>query len=125
SIRYVPNVMLDGLGSIAVWATTDQAAGNYDLVGFGSGGYTVSPSKTGGANSSINSFDAAKVAQHVAGVGTLLNANQQAAADVSANGNISSFDAAEIAAFVAGAPSGSGATGNWRFSPASRTYASV
>jgi hypothetical protein len=121
--RFVPDVMVDGAGSTAVWATTDSVAGNYALTGFGTGSYMVSPSKTGGLNNAIGSFDAARIAQQVVG-STVLNANQLIVADVSSNGSVSSFDAAQIAAYAAGLP-GAGTTGNWRFNPASRSYSSV
>jgi hypothetical protein len=121
--RYVPDVMVDGAGSTGVWTTTGLVDGDYSLVGFGSGSYTVSPSKTGGLNNAISSFDAAKIAQQVVGA-VALNASQIIVADVSGNGFVTSFDAARIASYVAGLP-GAGATGNWRFNPASRSYTSV
>ena len=97
--------------------------GTYSLSGFGSGAYTVTPTKTGSVNGAISSFDAGKVALHVAGT-TTLNGNQLIVADVSGNGTISSFDAGQIARYAAGVP-GSGSTGNWIFTPVNRSYASV
>src|SRR5262249_55050579 len=82
----------------------------------------VTPTKTGGVNS-ITSFDAGKIAQHVAGI-IVLNANQLTVADVSNNGTVSSFDAGEIAHFVASS-SPVGITGTWKFIPVNRMYASV
>lgn len=96
------------------------------LNGFGTGSYTVTPSKTGGING-LTSFDAAKVAQHVAGVNPL-NGTQLVVADVSANGSVSSLDAGMIAKFVAGPPyvaPGIGTTATWKFNPVSRTYSTV
>ena len=122
--RFVPTVMVDGAGSTGIWTLTDQASGDYSLFGFGAGAYTVSPSKTDGANGAISSFDAARIAQHVTGA-ALLTGNPLVVADVSGNGNVSSFDAAQIAGYVANLPGTGGSTGNWRFDPASRTYASV
>jgi hypothetical protein len=125
----VSNVLITGAGSPNVFANTaapGAAAGQYTLSGFGSGAYTVTPTKTTGQNS-ISSFDAALIAQHVAGI-ILLNANQLIVADVSANGVVSSFDAAMIAKYVAGPPftsPGIGATSTWKFSPANKNYASV
>jgi hypothetical protein len=85
----------------------------------------VTPSKTGGVNGALSSFDAALVAQHVAGPPQPhLAGNQVIVADVSGNGTISSFDAGMIANYVvSGSPSGS--AGNWIFTPVSRTYPSV
>lgn len=124
--RYVSHVLISGAGSpnVSIFTAAPGAgAGTYSLGGFGSGSYTVTPTKTGGAGTSISSFDAAKIAQHVAGV-SVLTGNQLVVADVSNNGNISSFDAGEIANYVvAGSPIGS--SGTWRFSPVTRTYASI
>ena len=117
--------MISGAGSPNVSTTTaapGAGAGTYTLTGFGTGSYTVTPTKTGGANG-ISSFDAARVAQHVAGVPPLLNANQLIAADASGNGIVSSFDAAQIAQFVVSAVGGH--TGEWKFLPMNRSYPSV
>lgn len=123
STRFVSNVLLSGIGSSNVFATTAFPDGTYSLSGFGSGSYTVTPSKTGGVNGSITSFDAARIAQHAAGISTLTG-NQLIVADVSGNGMVSSFDAAQVARSAAGL-SGSGSAGEWRFVPANRMYASV
>ncbi len=128
--RFVSNVLLSGAGSPNVSTTTaglGATEGQYVLTGFGAGAYTVTPTKTTGVNGSIASFDAARVALHVAGT-TVLTGNQLVVADVSASGTISSLDAAMIAKFAAGppfAPPGIGVTSNWRFLPANRNYASV
>jgi len=87
--------------------------GTYRLDLFGAGPYTVTPTKTGGTNNAINSFDAARIAQHVTGLNTL-GGNQLVVADVSGNNIIQSFDAALIARFVT-ASGASGQTGTWRF----------
>jgi len=126
SPRFVSNVTISGAGSPAVMTTTGgpgSGEGQYTLSGFGAGPYTVTPTKIGGTNGAINSFDAAKIAQHVAGL-NFLTGNALVVADVSNNGTVSSFDAGEIANFVvAGSPSGM--TGVWKFSPMNRFYASV
>ena len=123
--RFVSNVTITGAGSPTVMTTTGApgtTAGQYSLGGFGAGAYTITPTKTGGVNN-ITSFDAARVAQHVAGIG-LLTGNALTVADVSNNGTVSSFDASEIANYaVSGSPVG--ITGTWKFSPVSRTYSSV
>ena len=120
--RFVSNVLLSGEGSPNVSATTDFPGGNYLLTGFGSGSYTVTLTKTGGQNG-ITSFDAARIAQHVAGA-VLLTGNQLIVADTSDNGSISSFDAATLASYVIHSPP-YGVTGDWRFLPANRSYASA
>ncbi len=121
--RFVSNVLLSGVGSPNVSATSDFPGGVYSLTGFGSGAYTVTPSKIGSVNGAISSFDAGKIALHVAGT-TVLTGNQLIVADVSGNGTISSFDAGQIARYAAGVP-GSGSAGSWIFTPANRNYASV
>jgi hypothetical protein len=98
--------------------------GAYSLSGFGAGSYTVTPSKTTGQNN-ITSFDAGRIALHVAGQpNPQLNATQLIVADVSGNGTVTSFDAGEIANYVVSfAPAGM--TGTWKFTPINRTYASI
>jgi plastocyanin len=122
STRFVSNVLLSGAGSPNVATTSSFPGGTYTLTGFGAGSYTVTPTKTTGQNS-ITSFDAAKIAQHAAGI-IMLTGNQLVVADVSNNGIISSFDAAFVGRYVVGAPP-FGITGNWKFNPASKTYPSV
>jgi len=125
SPRFVSNVTITGTGSPNVMTASGApgpTAGQYVLTGFGAGSYTVTPTKSGGVNA-ITSFDAAKIAQHVAGI-NILTGNQLTVADVSGNGAISSFDAGQIARFVAGS-SPFGSTGTWRFTPVNRSYASV
>ena len=120
--RFVSGVLLSGAGSLPVSASSSFPNGTYTLSGFGSGAYTVTPSKTGGVNGAISSFDAGKIAQHAAGI-NILTGNQLIVADVSGNGTVSSFDAGQIALYVV---NGSGMqTGTWKFIPVNRTYASV
>ena len=121
--RPVSNVLLSAVGSPSASAMTGFPNGAYSLTGISGGSYTVTPTKTGGINGSINSFDAARIAQHVAGL-NFLTGNQLTVADVSGNGVITSFDAARIAQFVT---SGTGGmqTGTWKFVLASNNYPSV
>ncbi|MBK8464675.1 MAG: hypothetical protein IPL32_02485 [Chloracidobacterium sp.] len=121
--RFVSNVLLSGTGTTNISATSAFPGGNYSITGFGTGSYTVTPSKTGGINAAITSFDAAKIALHVAGT-TVLTGNPLIVADVSGNGSISSFDAGQVARYAAGVP-GSGSAATWIFSPANRNYAAV
>jgi hypothetical protein len=80
-------------------------------------------------NGAISSFDAARIALHVAGPpNPQLNATQLLVADVSGNNSVTSFDAGMIAKFVAGPPYGApgiGATATWKFSPATRNFGSI
>lgn len=125
--RFVSNVLINGVGSFGVSTVSGFPDGAYSLAGFGSGAYTVTPSKTGSVNGAISSFDAGRIALHVAGI-TTLTGNSRIVADVSGNGTISSLDAGMIAKFVVGPPyiaPGIGQTARWKFSPVSRSYASV
>lgn len=121
SPRFVSNVTISGVGSPNVFATT-LSNGAYTLTGFGAASYTVTPSKTDGQNG-ITSFDAARIAQHVAGVNSLAG-NQLIVADVSGDGSISSFDAALVGRYTVSSPP-FGNTGKWIFIPVNRNYASV
>ncbi len=126
--RFVSNVTLSAAGSPPIFGLSGFPSGGYSLSGFGAGSYTVTPTKTTGQNG-ITSFDAALVALHVAGPpNPQLTATQLSVADVSGNNQVTSFDAGMIAKFVAGPPftsPGIGSTSTWRFTPVSRTYASV
>ncbi len=120
--RFVPNVLISAAGSPPLSDTTG-APGTYWLTGFGAGAYTITPTKTGGQNGAITSFDASLIAQY--SVGNLsLDANQKIVADVSGAGGISSFDASMVARYAASV-AGSGSSGNWLFDPTSNFHASV
>jgi hypothetical protein len=121
SAKFVPGVLLSAAGSIPANASTN-ASGAYALSGLGGGPYTVTPSKSGDV-SGISGLDAARVAQHVAGL-IVLTPNQQVAGDSTNNGSLSGLDAARIAQTAAGIPN-NGITGQWKFLPASRSYANV
>jgi uncharacterized repeat protein (TIGR01451 family) len=118
--KFVPGVLLTAAGSTPASATTN-ASGAYSLGGFGAGSYTVTPTKSGSVNGSISGLDAARVAQHVAGL-ISLTANQQIAGDATNNGGLSGLDAARIAQYAAGLTN-PGIAGQWKFTPPSRTYA--
>jgi len=105
------------VGSPIVSTVTDApggTAGQYTLTGFGSGSYTIGLTKTTGQNG-ISSADAARIAQHVAGILFITSDRQRIAADVTNNGALSSTDAAQIARFVAALGPPIGLTGQWRF----------
>ncbi len=136
--KFISNVTITGAGSPTVSTMTalpGVGAGTYTLTGFGGGPYTVTPTKPTGGVNSISSFDAGRIAQHVAGIPPLLDATHLIAADASNNGTVSSFDAGQLARFVVSAPP-FGITGQWRFitpgptfpvgsSPTFRFYPSV
>lgn len=138
--KFISNVSVTGTGSPSIFTTTAAPganAGQYTLLGFGAGPYTVSLSKSAGQNG-ITSNDAARIAQHVAGLNSFTNDTQRLSADVSGNGGITSQDAAKVAQYVAGLPpSPPNLSGVWQFylppgptfpvgsSPTTRTYPSV
>lgn len=127
AVKFVPGVLLSATGATTASTNTD-ALGSYLLDNLVSGGqYSVMPSKTGGVNG-ITAFDATLVLRCVAaGAGCALSNNQRLAADANNNGTISAFDATQILRFVAagGATINTGQVGNWKFTPAPRSYAAV
>ncbi len=118
----VPGVAINAAGTPALNTTTD-ASGNYSLTGLGGGAYTVTPSKTGGANG-IASYDAALIAQNVVNLITFTEC-QRLAGDSSGDGSLSSYDSALIAQYVVGIDNPASKVGTWKFTPANRTYTSV
>jgi uncharacterized delta-60 repeat protein len=138
--RFVKNVSVASTaGSPGVGPAITGTPGTYVLTGFGAGSYTIKPTKPGGPNAAINSFDAARVAQGVSGTIPFVSQNQRFVSDASGNGSVTSNDAALIAKFAAGL-GGAGNVGQWKFfvtgapSPLptapqtysdSRTYASI
>jgi leucyl aminopeptidase len=124
--KFVSNVFLTAEGVSPDTDFTDNT-GAYLLENLRVGEvYTVTLTKSGDING-ITPFDATLVLRHVAagGVGAnALSANQQLAADTNNSNSITPFDATQILRFVAanGQTANTGAVGNWRFNPASRTY---
>ena len=119
----VPGVMVKAEGTDgSLNLTFTDAAGNYSMTGLGDSSYTITPSKTGAING-ISGLDASMVAQHAAGIITLLP-NQIIAGDASGNGTLSAFDASLIAQTAAGITN-NGLAGTWKFAPPSRTYSTL
>jgi hypothetical protein len=117
--KKVPNATVQTTSGTPSATTNTNASGFYQLTGLGAGPYTIAPSKTG-AVSGITAFDAALVAQYVAGI-TTPNSCQMLAGDSSNNGSLSAFDAALIAQTVASI-SNPGIAGTWKVVPSSRSY---
>jgi hypothetical protein len=113
--RFVRNVSLSSTsGMPPVGPVLTGTPGTYVLTGFGAGSYTIKPTKPGGANAAVNSFDAARVAQGVSGTVPFVSQNQRFVSDASGNGSVTSNDAALIAKFAAGL-GGAGNVGQWKF----------
>ncbi|MBK8465801.1 MAG: hypothetical protein IPL32_08220 [Chloracidobacterium sp.] len=121
--RFVPDVVMSANGPSLISVMTGEQ-GLYLLSGFGSGSYTVTPSKSGGINSAIGSFDAALIAGYASGT-VSLSPVQLASSDASGGGGVSSFDAALVARYAVGLPPPVGLSGTWIFNPASRMYSAV
>lgn len=123
----VPYVTISAAGTPPL-STQTNLAGNYSLSGFGSGSYTVTPSKPDVDwmdSNGIFSDDPALIAQYVVNLITL-NATQQRAACVSGcTSNPSSFDAGLIARWIVGYNDVGNLTGKWFFTPTSRNYPTV
>jgi len=121
--RPVSDVSVSATGPSNIFTSTLFPSGDYSLSGFlVPGTYIVSPTKADGVNG-ISSFDAARVAQHVAGVNILTGA-QFTVANASGNGGLTSFDAALIARYIAGL-SDYGLTTRWVFQPVNRIYSDI
>ena len=120
--RMMSGLTLDLSGASSHQTTTDSN-GVYNFTMQTSGAHTVTPSKSGGING-ISAFDAAYIAQCVAGVRNLADC-PILAADASGNNLLSAFDAAQVAQFVAGLAGPTSRVGRWLLSPANRTYATL
>lgn len=120
--RLVAGVTLTLSGATTATATT-SATGSYSFTIASNGGHSVTPSKSGGVNG-ISAFDAAYIAQCVAGVRAQSDC-PLLAADASGNNVLSAFDAAQVAQSVAGLAGPTSRVGRWLFAPASRTYATL
>lgn len=126
--RPVPNVTLNVSGAPSSSSSTD-ANGDYSLTLTGTAEHTVTPSRPGKTCNDADGIlanDASLIAQHVVGL-TTLNMTQRRAADVAGLGpdNISSFEAALIARWIVCLNDVSNQTGQWKFTPASRTYSNL
>ena len=125
-LKPVPGTALNGNGVPAIFQATDLS-GSYSLSGFGEGSYTITPAKPNVVSTASNGIfanDAALIARHIVGL-TTLNATQQAAARVSGGTVLTTFDAGLIARWIVGISAGGNQTGQWKFTPVNRTYASI
>lgn len=124
TVKKISNATLSASGMSSANALT-SSTGTYSLNNlFTDGQYTVTPSKTGGANN-ITAFDATLVLRCVAaGNNCTLTVNQRTAADADGINGVSAFDATLILRYVAanGQNAETGQTGNWKFDPPSRNH---
>jgi hypothetical protein len=124
-LQPVRGVTVNAAGLPNLSATTD-ADGLYNLSGFGSGAYTLTPSKTGDVSpATFSGFDASLAARHAVGI-INLDSNQRIAADASGNGTITSFDASLIAQYVVGITLNQpNQTGIWKFVQPGKSYTNI
>src|SRR4030095_5075555 len=109
-------------------STVSNASGNYTFTGLASGGtYTVTPSKAARAPGSagINTVDVIATQQHFLNHGTPLTGCRLMAADVNADSMVNTIDVVAIQRFFLGLSTGTANTGQYKFTPASRTYAGI
>lgn len=127
--RHVPNTTVDGFGSPNVTGLSNSVGG-YTLSGFGSGAYTIQPSRSSASapnthGTSINAFDAARVIQRTLNIGAPFTSVQNFVADVTGADDITSLDATAIATWVVSLPTNFYFTGDWRFGPSTINHAFV
>lgn len=118
----VPGVTLTGTGSLE-GARTTGADGAYALFGALGGAGTVTPSKSGDRRDALSALDAAWILACAAGSRTCGGA-QALAADVTGDGVVTQEDARALLEVIVGARAAPPA-GDWRFDPATRTYAAL
>ena len=121
--RFVPGVNLGASGAVPANASSGTTGG-YLLSGLSSGSYTVTASKTAQTSNSGISLQDASEAAKIAFNQITATTNQRTAADATGNGSVSLQDASEIAKRAFNIPS-TNIVGNWKFAPASRSYAGL
>jgi len=123
----VPNVTLTLTGD-ASGSTLSDGSGNYTLSSLTSGGsYTVTPDKAALTPGSpgITIVDAIATQRHYLNIGTPLAGCPLTAADVNGDNAINVVDVVAIQRFFLGLSTGIANTGQYQFTPASRTYPGV
>lgn len=120
----VPNARMTLTGTVAGAAVTDSS-GSYQFPSLIAGGnYTVTPSKADltPGSAGISTVDVVAVQRHFLDLASLPPGCQRTAADVTGDSAISTVDVVGIQRFFLGSPNGIARTGQYTFSPASRTY---
>ena len=106
-------------------STLSDGSGNYTLSSLPSGGsYIVTPAKSALAPGSagINTVDVIATQRHFLNLGTPLLGCPLTAADVNGDTSINTVDVIAIQRFFLGLSTGIANVGNYRFTPANRTY---
>jgi len=120
----VPGVTLTLSGG-GLGTTVSDGSGNYQFSSLPYGGNCiVTPSKAPNApgSSGINTVDVIGIQRHYLGLGAPLSGCRFTAADVNGGNTINTVDVIAVQRFFLGFTSGIGNTGEYQFSPTSRSY---
>jgi hypothetical protein len=123
----VPGVTLTLTGS-ASGSTLSDGSGNYTFSSLPSGGtYIVTPTKASRTPGSagINTIDVIATQQHFLNLGTPLAGCRLMAANVNGDTSVNTVDVVAIQRFFLGLSTGIANTGQYKFTPASRTYTGI
>src|SRR4029077_15037893 len=123
----LPGVTLDLTGDTTA-STLSDGSGNYQFSSLAPGGnYTVTPSKAALAPSSpgIDAVDVIAIQRHFLNLGTPLSGCRLTAADVNGINGVNTLDVIAVQRFYLGNTIGIANTGQYRFTPASRSYSGV
>jgi len=122
----VPNVLMILTGSSS-GTTLTNTSGLYSFSVGAGGTYFVTPSKgaLAPASASINTVDVLAVQRHFLNVALIPAGCRLTAADAVINGTINTQDVLAIQRFFNGFTSGVGSCGQYKFVPASSSYASI
>ena len=120
----LPNVRVNVTGTVT-GSTLSDGSGNYRFRFLPwAGSFTVTPSKAALApgTSGINTIDVLAVQRHFIGVALLPPGCRLTAADVNGDAVIDTIDVIAIQRFFLGLSTGIANTGQYQFTPASRSY---
>ena len=123
----MPNVTLNLTGDTTA-STLSDGSGNYQFSSLAAGGsYVVTPTKAALAPGSagINTVDVVATQRHFLNITPLPLGCALTAADVNGDTLINTVDVIAIQRFFLGLSTGTANTGQYQFSPASRTYPGV
>ena len=123
----MPNVTLTLTGSAST-STLSDGSGNYTFTSLTSGGsYIITPTKSAlpPGSPGITIVDVVATQRHFLNIAPLPPGCRLTAADVNGDTSINIVDVVAIQRFFLGQTTGIANTGNYQFTPASRTYPGV
>jgi hypothetical protein len=105
-------------------STTTDSSGNYFLSGFSCVTNTVTPSKAAltPGSAGIDTVDVIAIQKHFLRTGTPLTGCRLTAADVNGAGGVNTVDVIATQKFFLGLTNGTANVGQYRFTPATRSY---